>query len=42
MEPIRKGRRDKKKQKTINYLANKGFELDLILETVGELEMKDH
>ena len=29
-----------KKQKTINYLANKGFELDLIWKIVGQLRDK--
>lgn len=30
----------KKKQKAVNYLANKGFELDLIWKTVGLIEEK--
>ena len=32
----------KRKQKTVNYLANKGFELDLIWKIVSELEGKGH
>jgi len=30
----------KRKQKTVNYLANKGFELDLIWKIISELEQK--
>lgn len=32
----------KKKQKVVNYLANKGFELDLIWKTLSLLEKKGH
>lgn len=30
----------KRKHKTVNYLANKGFELDLIWKTISQLELK--
>ncbi|MEM7298759.1 MAG: RecX family transcriptional regulator, partial [Bacteroidota bacterium] len=32
----------KRKQKVVNYLANKGFELDLIWKIISQLEQKGH
>lgn len=41
-ERLEKDELMKRKQKTIAYLANKGFEMDLIWNSINELESKGH